>query len=171
MKPDGIQEIEKKLAEINKVILNYDPAIRLAAFEILAPFYFDKEGQVIDRKRPVKGKENNVQKLSADDLEAFFKSFDHKKPKDNVLLIAAWLYSQYGVFPITTDDIKTYADKTGLTVPERSDNTMRSSKKKSKSLFRQQGAGWALTVHGEAHVKEVYGVKKGAKARPSETDA
>ena len=168
MNPEKIREIEKKLAEINKVISGFDPAIRLAAFEMLAPHYFDEEAQDRTKKRIAIGKDMGTSGATATDLEKFFGSFDHKKPKDNVLLIASWLYSQYGVVSIATKDIKDYADKTGLTVPTRPDNTMRSAKKNSKNLFRQHGNGWELTVHGEAHLKETYEVKKGSKTRPSE---
>jgi len=168
MNPDKIREIEEKLADINRIISGLDPAIRSAAFEILAPYYFDEELTNSAQKPAAKGKDTGTPSTTPAEFESFFSSFDHKKPKDNVLLIAAWLYSQHGVFPISAKDTKNYADRTGLTVPKRPDNTMRSAKKNGKSLFRQSGDGWELTVHGETYVKETYGVKKGTKARVSE---
>ena len=89
--------------------------------------------------------------------------FDHKQPKNNVLLIVAWLYSQYGVFPITTKEIKDIGNSTGLVIPGRPDNTMRTAKKKGKNLFNQHGKGWRLTVSGETYLREIYSVKKGNK--------
>ena len=168
MNTDRIREIEKKLVEINKTISGLDPAIRLAAFEMLAPHYFGDDVQDSTKKHIETKKDKGTSGAPPTDIEAFFDSFDQKKPKDNVLLISAWLYSQYGVFAIKTEYIKTLANKMGLTVPTRPDNTMRSTKKKGKSLFRQHGDGWNLTVHGEAHLKETYKVKKGSKTYPLE---
>jgi len=84
------------------------------------------------------------------------------------MLLAAWLYSQYGAYPVEAKEIKEFADECGLVIPNRSDNTMRQAKDKGKSLFNQQGKGWKPTVSGELYLKNTYNVKKGNKELPKE---
>ena len=86
---------------------------------------------------------------SPTELADFIKAYEHKKPADNVLLLAAWLYSTYGAYPITVKEIKELGDSCGLVIPGRPDNTMRQAKRNGKSLFNQQGRGWQPTVSGE----------------------
>lgn len=162
MGKENINEIKEKLIELNETISAFCPEIRSAAFDILAPYYFDK----IPKTGKVKKKEGDQiseTQVETEDMGLFFNSFDHKQPKNNVLLISAWLYSQYGVFPVTTKLIKAIGSDTGLVIPDRPDNTMRTAKKKGKGLFSQQGKGWKLTVTGETYLRETYGVKKGNK--------
>ena len=168
MASDKLKQITDKLTEINKIILKLDPAIRSPAFGILAPFFFEETpgGDTV-----TEGGKNEPNKVSTADKEEFFNSFDNNKPKDNVFLIVAWFYSQYGLFPITRRMLNEEASKAGLIIPERSDNTMRMAKHKGKTLFRQKSSGWQLTVSGEAFVKETYSVTKGKKPLPSEESA
>lgn len=167
MAKEKIGDVKKKLLEINKAISSLDPAIRSAAFEILAPYYFEEEAEGQGKRRQ-KAKKDKLIKPSTDTPEGFFTSFDYEKPSDNVVLIAAWLYSQYGVIPITNNEIKDQADNAGLTVPDRSDTTMRNAKRNGKNLFRKRGNGYQLTVHGEKYVKDTYSIRKGAKPVPAE---
>lgn len=159
---DAIKDTIKKLNEINKAISSLDPAIRTEAFSILKPLYFDAAPK--PKAADESESESTVETLH--DTGNFFEKYNHEKPSDNVLLIAAWLYSQYGIFPLTGLRIEQIANKTGLTVPERPDNTMRYAQKNSKNLFRQQGRGWQLTVHGETYLKKNYEVKKGKLPLP-----
>lgn len=161
MTSDKIKEAIEKLLEINQIISKLDPAIRSSAFDILVPLVF-KENSV-ENKTSTGGKKPQ---RSPVDKEEFLNSFQHDKPKDNVLLLSAWLYSQYGVFPITKAFLDEEASNAGLTIPVRSDNTMRVAKHKGKNLFRQKNSGWQLTVAGEAHLKTIYVVRKGSQAAP-----
>ena len=172
MDDDRIKHAKKKLADINKTIAALDPSIRAAAFEILTPIYFDDYEPPEDSGGSGKPKTPKARRprSSEADPEKFFNEHDHDKPKDNVHLVAAWLYSQYGVFPITKQDLRECADNAGLTIPERPDNTMRYAKKDAKNMYRQRGGGWQLTVKGEAYVKETYGVRQGNEARPTGDD-
>ncbi len=168
MDDDRLREALKKILAINKSITRLDPAIRLAAFEILAPYYFGEE------KEPPKKKADKEGKSATPDVsnrEKFFSSFDHSRPKDNVHLVVAWLYSQYGLFPITAKKVQDDAGQIGLTIPTRPDNTMRTAKDKNKNLYMKKGKGWQLTVKGEAYVKETYRVKKGTKPLPSDEES
>jgi hypothetical protein len=99
-------------------------------------------------------------------LGAFISAFNTDTPNENVYLMAAWLYSNYGSYPITSKEITELSDSCGLIVPKRQDNTMRvakTAKKNGKTMFTQQGKGWQLTVSGEMYLKEKYGVTKGSK--------
>ena len=171
MNDERIKDAKKKLAEINKTVSALDASIRAAAFEILAPLYFedyeaDGEASDPDEKRA----STRRRRATPSNSGAFFNQHDHDKPRDNVHLISAWFYSQYGVTPVTPADVRECANEAGLTIPERPDNTMRTAKKDGKNLYRQKSSGWQLTVKGEAYVKEMYNVKKGNKPRPSGDD-
>ena len=171
MEDEEIQDLKAKLLDINKTIEKLDPAIRAAAFEIMAPYYFtDQSSPSSTPKKTAPTKESAEKSAEVDtsSLESFLENYEHDKPKDNVMLLAAWLYSQYGAYPIHAKEIKELSDACGLVVPNRSDNTMRSAKDKGKNLFNQQGKGWKLTVSGELYLKNTYGVKKGNKSVPSE---
>ena len=162
MSEGNIKAVKSKLAEINKTISALDPSIRLAAFNILAPYYF-RDYEPGQEEKDTEPKTKPRRHASADDIEKFFATHEHKKPADNVLLIAAWIYSQNGLVSITAALCSEISTKTGVTIPGRPDNTMRFAKRKAKSLFRQVGKGWQLTTQGEVFVKETYGVRKGNK--------
>ena len=172
MDKKDIEGIKEKLLDINKLISQLDPSIRAAAFDILAPYYFSHK-----QHQPAQAKTNADTKIiggsatvapDTSDLETFISSFDTDKPIDNVMLLVAWLYSNYGAYPITAKEIKELGDSCGLIVPTRPDNTMRQAKKNGKGLFIQQGKGWRLTVSGETHLKENFKIKKGNKPIPKD---
>lgn len=160
----NIDDIKTKLLELNNFIKPLCPEIRSSAFDILAPLYFDglPRGQELQRP-PDKQEPPGPQFGSTGAIEELIKQFDHKKPKNNVFLIVAWLYSQHGVFPITAKQITKLGANTGLITPGRPDNTMRTAKQNGKNLFTQHDKGWKLTVSGESYMKQIYGVKKGQK--------
>ena len=163
MDREKIDKVKQKLLEINETISSLDPEIRAAAFDILAPYYFDNTSQKKPDRALKKEEEVEEEHIETDDMDTFFSAHDHKQPKNNVNLIVAWLYQQHGVFPITSKMIKDIGNATGLIVPNRSDNTMRQAKKKGKSLFNKQDSGWQLTVSGQTFIRETYDVKKGNK--------
>jgi hypothetical protein len=167
-----IEGVKEQLLDINKLISQLDPSIRAAAFDILAPYYFShQQHPPAQLKKPVDKAGSGGAKVPApdtSDLEAFISSFENDKPVENAKLLVAWLYSNYGVYPMTAKEIKELGDSCGLIVPSRIDNTMRVAKNNGKGLFTQQGKGWKLTVSGETHLKEDYGVKKGNKPLPED---
>lgn len=165
MASDKIKGTTEKLLEINQIISKLDPAIRGSAFDILMPLVFEED---IDNSKPSSTGSKTHRTTNTADKETFLGSFEHDRPKDNVLLIAAWLYSQYGVFPITKALLTEESSNAGLTIPDRPDNTMRTAKQKGKNLFRQKNSGWQITVAGEAYLKATYSVKKGNKPAPEE---
>lgn len=170
-------ETKKRLLEINETISKLDPSIRAAAFDILAPSYFEglERTPRLDKPRPADDADVGATPVARrqppvvpTDRGEFYQRFDHTDPADNVLLIAAWLYSQYGVYPMTRKAIEEEASDAGLTIPNRSDMTMRAAKREGKNLFRQQGKGWQVTVSGEAELRKTYSVRKGTQPAPTE---
>jgi len=169
MGKDSLDEVKSKLMEMNQVITQLDPAIRAAAFDVIVPYYF--ESRVAKKpKGSVKPKVDPEKKSNIDttDLGAFIGNYEPEKPKDNVMLLVAWLYSQYGAYPIKVQQIKDLANECGMVIPARSDNTMRKAKDKGKNLFVQQGKGWKLTVSGELFMQSEYNIKKGNSSIPKD---
>lgn len=169
MERKHIEEAKTKLIEINQLITQLDPSIRSAAFDILAPHYFSDIPSMPSHKNTGKVKDlNSSEAPDFSDLGAFISSFDTSKPTDNVMLLVAWLYASYGLYPMTAKEIKELGDSCGLITPSRPDNTMRQAKRSGKGLFTQQGKGWQPTVSGELFLKNTYQVKKGNKPIPKE---
>jgi hypothetical protein len=166
------KERVKKLNEINKVVEKLDPAIRGQAFALLEDYI--GAGKV-GRHRPEGGQEKDQEEeappADSGDVEAVLETFvaaiDSTKPADNAKALAAFYYSEYGKTGFTTDEIQELADKAGLTVPERIDNTLKVAKAKNKAMFRQDGSTFIPTVNGETFFKEKYKVKKGKRPKPS----
>ena len=162
MAKSDLKSVKDKLVELNAFISNLDASIRAPAFDLLLPYYMEEiEGKSPDDKGTSKKGQHKPAVVDTSSQEAFFNSFTHDKPADNVHLIVAWLYSQHGVIPLTAKLLREMADGVGLTIPDRPDATMYAAKKDAKSFYRKRGKGYQLTVHGEAHVKTTYNVKKG----------
>jgi hypothetical protein len=163
-----VEQVHSKLLEMNKIISKLDPAIRSAAFEIMVSYYFDDQPPQNPNDGDAKAGKgvDSTKHIETNNLESFINSFEHGKPSENAMILAAWLYSQYGAYPVQAKEIKELADACGLVIPNRSDNTMRIAKDKGKSLFNQQGKGWKPTVSGELYFKNTYKVKKGNKIIP-----
>src|SRR5262245_59017292 len=139
MNDGDLDEIVKRLKRVDKIVLELDPAIRAAAFATLEPWIVKgaaspTAGQARAASKPnrarraasstrstIKATVQDVGDNSALDRDAFFLKFNHSKPSDNALLIAAWHYNQYGLAPVSVDDIRAIADDVGLTIPSRVD--------------------------------------------------
>ncbi|ODC03190.1 hypothetical protein BFW38_06170 [Terasakiispira papahanaumokuakeensis] len=164
------EKVKTTLLEMNELISKLDPAIRESAFEVMIPYYF-KDAPAKHKPQQTQPAVTQPQENPAPDntdIGAFISSFEHDKPKDNVMLLVAWLYSNYGAYPIQAKEIKELGDACGLVTPGRADNTMRQAKRSGKALFNQQGKGWKLTVSGELYLKDTYNVVKGNKEIPKD---
>lgn len=157
------KEFDKRVSRLEKVskVLEKLPAeIRNSAFELL-------KGYVTDHAQDDGAKKTKVDspdKGSGVTDEDFFGQFDQEKPAENVKLIAAFFYSEYGVEPISADDVQKKADDVGITVPARIDRTFLTATDKGKKLFIRAGYGkFKPTVSGEAYLKATYSVQKGKK--------
>lgn len=172
--PQGGKAMESKdfestkalLLSINEIVAQMDPSVRASTFDLLTSRFLEqKKTAPPEHKNTDSNKSPDAPDTS--DLGAFISSLDTSKPSEAVMVLVAWLYSNYGVYPISAKEIKELADSCGLTVPNRSDNTMRGAKNNNKALFTQQSKGWQLTVSGEMYMKETYKVKKGNTPLPS----
>jgi len=166
------EKVKATLLEMNDLISKLDPAIRESAFEVMIRYYFEDAPARLtlmqSQTQPASSQPQGSPSPDISDIGSFISSFDHDKPKDNVMLLVAWLYSNYGAYPIQAKEIRELGDACGLVTPGRADNTMRAAKNNGKSLFNQQGKGWKLTVSGEFYLKETYNVAKGNKEIPKD---
>ncbi|MEM8835111.1 MAG: hypothetical protein AAGD00_04745 [Planctomycetota bacterium] len=169
-----LDEAQKLLLEINKTVSKMDETVRERAFDLLVGLAF---GGKAPTKPPAPAKSSggsasSTPATNSADLGEFLNNFNHDKPSDSVKVLVAWLYSQYGKYPISLEEIKALEKETGLTVPDRLDMTFKGSKKGGKNLFSSSKRGhYQLTTVGELAIKEAYGVSKGNKPRPTESDA
>jgi len=149
-----------RLEEVNTVLGKLDPTIRAEAFSVLKPYVLGEQ-PATDQLPP-----HNFVDNSPDGAEEFFTKFDTNKPADNVFLAAAYLYSRHGSQAFSINELKELANTTGLTLPERTDMTIRSAQRKGKRLFQRVGTDqYKPTVHGEAFLKTTYSIKKGTAPR------
>ncbi|MCK4872855.1 MAG: hypothetical protein KAS72_09035 [Phycisphaerales bacterium] len=172
----NLDDAKALIIDINKTVTKLDEAVRARAFEILTDIAFDgvpgtppgkKKKKSPTSTSPGNGKSGGA----TDDLGEFISKSGQDKPSDNVKLLVAWLYSQYGKYSMSMDSIRELADESGLTLPNRIDMTIKSAKDKGKLLFRStKRSHYQLTTQGELYVKQTYNVGKGTKPREAEDD-
>lgn len=157
----------RRLEEIAKVIEKLPPEVRGEAFDLLKGYVTEHASETRTKAKETKDDRD----VPAQSEEEFFSSFDHLKPADNVKLIAAWFYQEYGVEPFSLEEVRAKADAVGITIPARVDMTLCTTKEKGKKLFARAGTGkFKPTVHGEASLKATYLVKKGTKKRTEDAE-
>ena len=155
-----------RLEKIAKVLDGLPPEVRSEAFELLKGFVTDTSLEPPEKKSSTRSKREGID----DSDETFFSTFEHDKPADNAKLIAAYFYREYGAEPFSIEEVQQKATDVGITIPARVDMTFLSAKEKGKKLFARAGTGkFKPTVHGEAHLKAKYSVKKGTKKREGDT--
>jgi hypothetical protein len=153
-----------RLLEIGKVIDKLPVGMQGEAFQYL-------KGYVSPEAISHAGDNDIPAELDGNDDESLFVKFDHDRPSDNVRLIVASIFQEYGSEPFSAEEVGATASAAGITVPERIDMTLGNAVEKGKKLFVRTGRGtFKPTVHGEAYLKVTYGVKKGTKKRSSGTD-
>lgn len=194
MDESNFKDTVARLKEVNEVVESLDSAIRAAAFEILSPYVDNasarsrRSSQRSSTKGSAKGraKKATTPKRSAgkrataakppaipldidtSSMESFVRTSEAKKPSDYVYAIVGWWFSEYGSFPITTLQIRSMATEIGVTLPARPDTTLLTATSDGKQLFRKSGEGIVPIVpHGELHLTQKYGIKKGKKALPA----
>lgn len=155
-----------RLEQIGKVLEKLPAEVRSDAFDLLKSFVTEHSSEAQAKK--ARGKGASEATASSDE---FFSTFDHDKPADNARLIAAWFYREYGVEPFSVDEVNAKASDVGITIPARVDMTFLAAKEKGKKLFARAGRGkFKPTVHGEAHLKATYSVRKGTKKRAGDAE-
>lgn len=155
---EEFKELSSRLEQVGKVLEKLPSEVREAAFKLMSDYI---EGAEVASDT----KERSAPKYDDDSSsKEFFYSFDHDKPADNVKLIVAYFYREYGTDPFTTKDINTAADDIGITVPARIDRTLNQASHNGKAMFTKTGKGFFKpTIHGEAFLKTTYSVRKGTK--------
>jgi hypothetical protein len=162
-----------KILEINGIVKSLNPSLREHASDVLIRMAFGDLAQDTEKTGSLKkGRTRKFELAHANAIikrPAFFNGHEHDRLKDNVHLIVAWLYSRFGVFPIETKLLRQTAERIGLQVPNRPDNTMRQAKCKGQYLYQHVGKGWQLTALGERYVQHQYEVKLGKSIFNEET--
>jgi hypothetical protein len=160
MDKNSFKDSVKRLEEISEVIKDLPTEIRADAFQILKSYVTGVDESALSSEGS-----SDDQNIPESKIE-FFEKHKSQKPADNLKLIVAWHYSQYGNSPISIDEIRGEAASIGLTIPDRPNDTLKNSQHKSKSLFTSAGHGkYKPTVHGESFFKKTFSVKKGTKRR------
>lgn len=157
-------ELQDRLLEVNKVITKLDSSIRVAAFDLLRPYISTgKLDAPSDSHKPP------AEETPSIDVADLIQKHGEGKPHENVTLLAAIWFSEYGSHPFSLDYIREKATSTGVTVPERPDMTLRAAMENGKKLYEAIGGKGLFrpTVVGEAFLKTTYRVKKGTKAPPA----
>jgi hypothetical protein len=163
------QDTAAKILEIGAVVEKLPEQVRFQAFDLLAA-YASATGTQHRGKETASPKPHSSPSQNSDPAE-FFGKFNADKPADNVKLVAAYLYREYGAQPFSVDEVKELADSVGVTMPARVDMTLVAALSEGKKLFTRCGRGqFKPSVHGEIFMKSTYQVTKGkrAKENPSE---
>jgi len=160
----AFSEIEERILEVNKVIAKLDPSIRVPAFDFLKSYI--SGGKLPATSEPHKSPP--VDDVSSGSISELIQRHGDGKPHENVNLLAAIWFSEFGSNPFSLDYVREKAADTGLTVPSRPVMTLKQAKDKGKNLYVSAGrALFKPTVTGEAFFKTTYGVRKGTKTPPS----
>jgi hypothetical protein len=160
----AFDEIQDRILEVNKVVSKIDPSIRVAAFDFLKSYI--SSGNLVT---PAVPNRPAADEHSGNDEAALIQKHGDGKPHENVNLLAAMWFMEFGSHPFSLDYVRAKAISTGLTIPERPSMTLVQAKEKGKKLYGPSGRGnFKPTVVGEAFFKATYQVKKGTKTPPSD---
>jgi hypothetical protein len=152
----------ERLIELNKTVVKLDPAIRSSAFELLKGYVTG-----VQAKTPADEKTKREHDGAGPDLEALIGAHPDSKPYENVEILAAHWYAQYGATPFSLENLRSAAIEGGLIIPDRTDMTLRQVKEGGKKLFQSAGRGlFKPTVPGELYLKKTYNVRKGSGSPP-----
>jgi len=165
MDKKAFSEIQERLLEVNGVIVKLDPSIRVAAFDFLKPYVSTRKASPSpDFPKPP------ADEPPAGDVAHLIHAHADGKPHQNVNLLAAIWFSEYGSHPFSLQYIRERSISTGVTIPAHPDMTLRQAKSKGKKLYEPLGKKglYKPTVVGETFFKTTYGVKKGTKVPPEE---
>lgn len=168
MDKKAFDQVETRLSEVNKIIEKLDSSIRVAAFEFLKPYIAGGTIKVLHTPKDEGG--GGADGGAPDDLAEMVEKFiGDDEPSDNVKLLSAWWFSQYGSAPFSMAWIKSTGSSSGLTIPNKPDMTFRQAKENGKTLYEALGKGGLIkpTIIGEKFLKTKYGVRKGTKPTPT----
>jgi len=157
-----------RLKEVSKVIEDLPAEIRTLSFPLLEGYISGSDPEP-GKKSETPSKAKSKGAANDDDhagRDEFLAKNSHDKPADNVYLLAAALFRDYGSEPFSIKELETLATDTGVTVPNRIDMTLKQGTNNGKNLFTSSSRGfYKPTVHGEAFLKETYKISKGTKKK------
>jgi hypothetical protein len=163
MEQKEFHECASRLQDVGKVIEKLPVEIRNEAFNLLKGYISQWASASTHREKPIQ------HEVESGGGTALFSRFDHDRPSDNVRLVAAYLFQEYGSEPFSAEEVKEIAANAGITIPDRVDMTLAHAKENGKQLFTRVGRGkFKPTVHGESYLKTTYNVKKGTKRREAD---
>ncbi len=157
-----LKQIEARLKTINSIISKLDPAIKVAAFELLKSFI--TEGVSVDVIKDPQGNKGEDKEKLAGSVRDFYATFDPKKPADSAIILSGWLYTQRGSSPFTLTELEELFDELGVPRPAKLNMTLRASARKGKKLFQNAGRGsYRPTVPGENYFKQEMNIRPGKR--------
>lgn len=167
MENEALEEVQKRLVEVNEVIEKIDPAIRASAFELFKDYI--KSGLGGGPKTKEAASEIARSSPGGANLATLIERHGNAKPSDNAFLLTADWYRQYGLTPFSLRVIRESAAAAGLTIPARLDKTLKQASEGGKKLYQQTGEGFFRpTVPGELYLKKTYSVAKGTEQPSSD---
>jgi hypothetical protein len=107
-------ELAARLAKVNDVIKQLDPALRDSAFALFEP-YVTATPVVEDDK--VEDRSDGKPKPASIDEDTLIEKFESDTDHENALLALAIWYSRYGKGPFKMPKLKALATELGLTLP------------------------------------------------------
>jgi hypothetical protein len=167
-------EVVKRMKEVEKATAALDISVRGEAFAMMHDYIINGDATDPSRSEMAGQKRSgstrnkgDVKVVAPASFDAFIMKFESDVPATNAMALAAYLYGQYGIEPLSVDEVEELAEKAGVTIPTRTDNTIRQKMWKKKKAFRMMSTGrFRPTIAGEAFFREAFGVKKGTKKRP-----
>ena len=131
-----LSEIEERLLDANRIVAKLDPSIRTAAFDFLKPYISTgKLDSAPDSHKPP------AHEPPASDVAQLIETHGGGKPYENVNLLAAIWFIEYGSHPFSLGYIRERATSTGLTIPARPDMSLRQAKEKGRNCVQAFSPG------------------------------
>lgn len=165
MDKTSFSELKKRLEEVNSIIKNLDPAIKLTVFDMMRPYV---EGslpeQLPDQKK--KREAHLHDKDTRKGFKEYYTQFQTDKPADVAKILAGWIYKTRGSEPFTFKEIEELFNELGETRPARLEMTFKAAQYKGKKLFVSAGYGKVKpTVYGENYFKQLFKGQIGKKGQ------
>lgn len=156
-----LEEMKKRIADLNEFVATLVPEIRERAFVVLELYGVGTAGAA---EIPAPTNDAALGDEDAPSEFMFFSQVPSSKPAEAAMAIAAYWYSQYGTAPFTKTWVEAAAARVGLTIPARVDMTYRQARRGGKLLFAASKGFFTVTVHGEMALKDAFAVKKGTRS-------
>jgi len=156
MRSKSLDGIKKRIIEVNSIIKDLDPAIKLSEFEMLKSYINTSTIEIKHAGTGGNG-EGGTNLGDAQDIREFYSNHQPDKPSDRAQILTAWIYKNRGSEPFTLKEVEVLFDEVGEGRPNRLDMTFKAAQRKGKKLFQSAGRGkFRPNVHGENYFKELF---------------